>query len=200
MNLTARHRQVVAGAVAAGAEDAARKLAASTGREWEVSSGVFSDGPAERFRSFFGGTIQPHFGALLSDQDGRDLVVLVLFTKSSGRLAAAEFARVMGAKQPGSDERDRLAVAELANIVAHGVVGAVADALDALILLTPAEVSDGTRLSLLDRALARFTDKECFMMVANLRLRAPEAELEALLAFVVERSVLMRLLEAGAPR
>jgi hypothetical protein len=199
MNLTAPQRRVVASAVTQGAEDSARKLAAATGREWEVSAEVLSDGPADRFRMFLGGTIQPHFGALLTDQRNEGLAVLVLFPAPSGRLAAAEFARVMGAKTASSGERDRLAIAELSNIVAHGLVGAVADAFDALILLTPSEMLDGTRIDLLDRTLARFTGKDCFMMVAHLRLRSPQAELEAFLAIVIERSLLIRLLGAAAP-
>lgn len=195
MNLEPAQRRVVAAALAAGAQDAAERLAKATKKSWSISSDVLSDGPADRFRLMLGGTVQPHLGALLPEKDRKPIVVVVIFPAQSARRVVDDFVAGFGAWLSKIKNVDEAAIGELANIVANALTARLADALGTLIELAPAQVATATRLQHLENALARFEGKDCFMMVGRLELRSDAAAIEGYAAFVVERAFLAALLE-----
>jgi chemotaxis protein CheY-P-specific phosphatase CheC len=166
---------------------------------WTVSRTVLSDGPADRFRAVMGGSIQPHLGAYLPMQDRSPLAVLVIFPAKSATALAKAFTSGYGAKVSQLPNLDQLAVSEIANILAHALAGALADALGTMFILASPQVTAGSKLTLLDAALEHFKGKERFLMVSQLSIATPVLSAECSLAFRAEDSLMARLFEGARP-
>jgi chemotaxis protein CheY-P-specific phosphatase CheC len=195
MNLSAAQRKIVSEALAAGTKLAAETLAKATRRPWDAETEVLSDGPADRFHLYLGGTIQPHFGAFFTEQSRHPVAAAVLFPAESAREAAADFTEGLGASAAKIPDLEKAAVGELANIVSHALVGRLGDALGVVIVLSAPSVSVATRGEHLENA-ADWIGRDSFMLLSHMTLTSGERRIETWLAFLSDPAFLSRALEA----
>lgn len=192
MSLSENQRALVLEALAKGTRRGAEKLAALSNVTWSIVAETLSEGSVESLRAREDGGSQPHFGAYLPMGDGSSLSVLILFPAEDGKILARTFAPGPGDRTNDVPRAERHAVAEIANGMSHALIGALADALGALIVLAAPLVALGPRQSLMDAALDKFRGNEGLAVLSRISLTAPKASAKADVLVLVETDLLRR--------
>ena len=143
-------RKVLTAIVAAGAEECAAKLADFTHHPWSVESVTLSLDEAGPFAALMEGVAADTYGCTITFPGGS---FLLLYSGKSGYLISSAFTRDFQDRVEGMSKREVLALGEASNILINPLVGRLAKAWGASLIISSPKTAISSRRDHLTRAL-----------------------------------------------
>jgi len=152
MKFSAEAEKILLDLIEAGVSASADSLAAVSHTTWTTQSqSISTEGPGtvEGLRAKLAGDAAEHYGAFLSMPGA---VFLLMLPKKGGPDLARAFlgGRTRG---PGTNVREGVCIAEIANVVVNSIANTMADACDAAFLLSAPTMVLGSKESFLTMAM-----------------------------------------------
>lgn len=177
-----------------GVSASADKLAAVSMTTWSTQTLSVKQVPLQDLQSPAGAGEGEHYGCYFTMTGG---VFLVLFPKTSGpSLAQAFLAKRPDAKNP-TPLQVRDAVAEVANIVVHGIANRMADACDGVFFLSAPQSATGSKEALIKAAPQKIsTTPDSFTLMAYVHMASEQLSSDCAIVLLLGAAWRERLLQA----
>src|SRR3989338_8015038 len=162
MNLTDSSQRCLLQIIGEGLDKSIERLAKISRTNWEMQTVSLDTGSSSHFSSILAADSKDHYGTYFWMPHG---FLIVLFAQS-GLAVADSFLSDLSKKTESLDHLRQNALAEISNIVANAVAGALADACDVSIMISSPQMACGRKKELFNDALAKFKSEgeNCIVM------------------------------------
>ncbi|MFC1679766.1 hypothetical protein ACFL2T_06100 [Elusimicrobiota bacterium] len=193
MNLTLGQRDAIARHLQTGVTRCGERLAKMSGTEWGVMSTSVNEIPAVRLLSWFHRTKGKHVGANLRARKGLTLEVLTLFPDKSARSITTAVTEQYADRLARLPQLVPMTIAEVSNIMAQGLVGALADGFDEIVILSSPEVDWGEKSELLAWGFERYDGRKDVLLMSHVEFYSKNLAATCNVVIIVGVSTLRRL-------
>jgi hypothetical protein len=183
------------GAVAAGAEAGAKRLAEATRDPWRVAGVALSVADEGPFAAEHASVAGDHYGSHFTFPGGS---VLVLFSGKSGFLVASAFTRDHEEAVEHLSKRESLILGEVANILLNPLIAHLADVWDQHILVSAPRTKIASPREHLAAALERYRNAEPLAASFFISLASSRLSGECRVLLFLDRSLVGRISAGGA--
>lgn len=194
MTLSAVQKDALTRLVEAGASRAASAMEKLSLTHWDFVISSVSEFAASRLAAAVRTDADLYLGACFRSRLGPPLTVLILFPKESAQAVAEAFARPHAERMANLPDPLRPVIGEVANIMAQGVIGALADEHSLTLILSSPAMLDGTRSSILAPLLADYNRRLDLILVSRIEMSSKKLSAECSVILVLSGDALQSLL------
>lgn len=197
MSLNLKETETLTRLLETGTVRSADLLGKMSRTEWGVMSSSIKEMSVVRVLAWFQRTEGKHVGARFRSGSSLPLDVLVLFSEPSARAVTDAVTKPFGAMRELKN-LVALTIGEVSNVMAQSVLGTLADAYGASIILSAPEVQEGTKVDLLAKALDAYDGREDLFLMSHVDMFSENLSAECSMIVTVNAAALRRLLAKSA--
>lgn len=194
MSLSNEEAAVVRAVVREGADASARRLAEITYEEWTVDA-VQSGESEEAFADVLAHVAADTYGSHLSFPGGS---FLLLYSGKSAYLIATAFTRDFQDRVESLPKRDALALSEVSNILLNPMMGRLAKAAGAALIISAPKTGIASKRDHFIQAVARYKDAGSFPVVVRVKLASARLNSSCLMLLFLDPAAASAF--AGGPK
>lgn len=194
MKLSAQETALVRAVVREGAQACASRLAEITYNPWSVDE-VDSAESEEAFADLLAGVAADTYGSHLTFPGGS---FLLLYSGKSAYLIATAFTRDFQDRVESLPKRDAHALGEVSNIMLNPMMGRLAKAAGAPLIISAPKTGIASRRDHFAQAVARYEDAGSFPVVVRVRLGSSQLHSQCLLLLLLDPATASAF--AGGPK
>lgn len=192
MSLSYRESDAFTQALQAGVRRGSERLERMSACEWGIMASSVNEIPPVRMLSWFSRSREQYLG--VGFRAGLPLELLILFPLDCAEGVAAAVARPVLEKVRALPDWVSLTMAEVGNVLAHGVVGVLAEQFKAEIHLSSPIVSRGRKVDLTERALSGYDGRSDILLMSHFDIFSPGLKAESSWVILADSEGLRRLL------
>ncbi|PCI34845.1 MAG: hypothetical protein COB53_11540 [Elusimicrobia bacterium] len=197
MNLKPESLEIFTGLIEEGVSRSADALAKMSRTEWGVMSSSTKEIPAVRMLSWFDKSKVPHVAASFDSEDGFPMSIILLFSEKGAQAVTDAVTQPFSERLSRMNDLVRLTVGEVSNIVAHGIIGALADKFGQTVILTVPDVRVGPKADILAKALVRYDGRKDIILLSHVDMFSKDLSAECSIVLVIDESSLIELFAAA---
>jgi len=180
--------------IEAGVAHSAELLGLMSKTQWGIMTSSVNEIPVVRLISWFHREKSRCIGAILRARAEVPLEFLILFNESSARAVAESVVKPVEDKIRSFPDWVSMSVGEISNVLAQGVIGALADAMDTMIILSAPEVKEGTRSQILSEALEAYDGRQDMLVTSQVNMYSENLSAECNMIIIINADCLRRML------
>ena len=194
MSLSLQQRRIVQEYISLGISRSTGKLEKLSGKSWGLMSAGTAQMTAVGMLSWFRRNKENHY-AVKFDTDSEPLIeVLLMFSESSAKAITDAVIKPYGEKMRGLKNIVGLTIGEVSNILSHGVVGQLADAMETEIILSVPSVTQGPKVDLMAAAFESYDGRKDSLLMSHIELYSEKLMSECSIVTILNtKSVQSRL-------
>jgi len=194
MKLRSGQKEVLSRLLEVGVTRSAELLGKMSRTKWSVVASSVSEIPVVRLLTWFQRDGGRYLGARFISHDPLSLRFLVIFPDRSSKAVTASVTRPYAGKMRDFPDIVRSTIGEVSNILAQGIVGAVADEFGAKVIFSSPEVNDGTKTNLFAGVLGDYDARKDMLMMAQIDMCSEDLTAECSVIMIAGVESLQRLL------
>lgn len=199
MELSEREKRTVTRLIEDGVVRSTDRLGKLSHTEWSVTSSSIKEMPVVRVLSWFARSKSPHVAALFRSDTEFPLEFLVLFSEKSAKSVTAAVTGPFSERLKSFDNLVQLTIGEVSNIVAQSVLGVLADAYGASIILSMPEVRVGSKADLMVGALGNYDGRCDTLLMSHVDMYAENLAAECSMVMIANTEGIRKLLKKSQP-
>ena len=195
MELNPKSRQLFTSLIEEGVSRSADALGKMSRTEWGVISSSTNEIPAVRLLSWFHRDKTPHVAAGFESDKDFPLEVVLLFSEKGAKAVTEAVTKQFSERLRRMDDLVRLTIGEVSNIVAHSIIGALADKFDRTVILSVPDVRVGPKAEVLEKSLERYDGRNDAILLSHVEMFSENLAAECSMVLVVNEAALAELFE-----
>lgn len=199
MELSEQEKETVTRLVEAGVVRSTDRLGKLSHTEWGVTSSSIKEMPVVRVLSWFARSKSPHVAALFRSDTEFPLEFLVLFSEKSAKSVTAAVTGPFSERLKSLDNLVQLTIGEVSNIMAQSVLGVLADAYGASVILSIPEVRVGSKADLMVGALGNYDGRRDTLLMSHVDMYAENLAAECSMVMIANTEGMQKLLKKSQP-
>jgi chemotaxis protein CheY-P-specific phosphatase CheC len=194
MNLTLTQKEIVTRLIEAGVNRSTELLGRMSHTKWGIVTSSINEIPVVRLLSWYQRDDSPHVGARFKSRADVPLEFLILFPAKSSQSVTDAVTKPYAERMGKLPDLVKLTIGEVSNVLAQGVIGAVADEYDLTIILSVPEVVQGSKAEILSNVLGDYDGREDILMMSHIDMYAENLSADCSMIIVVNAESLRRIL------
>lgn len=200
MPLSLKKRRIVQEHVSSGIARCAGKLEKLSRCEWGLMSSGTAEMTAVGMLSWFRRNKEKHYSVKFISSSGLIIEILLLFSESGAKTITEAVIRPYGERMRKLKDVVSLTIGEVGNILSHGVVGALADALQTGIILSIPKLEAGPKVELLAGAFDSYDGRTDSLLLSHVELYSPALMAECSIVTILNTASVEKRLRAARLR
>jgi len=198
MNLKPRDMETFTALIEEGVSRSAEALAKMSRTEWGVMSASTKEIPAVRLLSWFERSKIQHVAASFESDEDFPMEMILLFSEKGARSVTDAVTKPFSERLTRMNDLMRLTIGEVSNIVAHGVIGSLADKFDQTVILSVPQVRVGPKAEILAKSLERYDGRNDVILLSHVDMFSENLAAECSMVLVVNEAALVELFAAAS--
>jgi len=194
VNMSEVQKEKVTRLLESGVAHSTELLGLMSKTQWGIMTSSVNEIPVVRLLSWFQREKSPCIGARLRARADVPLEFLILFNESSAKAVAEAVTKPIEDKIRSLPDWVAVSIGEISNVLAQGVIGALADALDTMIILSVPEVQKGARSRILSEALEAYDGRQDLLVTSQVNMYSENLAAECSMIIIVNADCLRRML------
>ncbi|MDE2291422.1 MAG: hypothetical protein KGL53_05010 [Elusimicrobia bacterium] len=196
MALTLAERERIQALIEEGVSRSTDRLGKLSRTQWGVMSSSTNEIPAVRLLSWFQRAQEDHVAATLRVSEDIPTEAVMIFSGKSAQSVTDAVVRPWAEKMKALPNLVELTIGEVANILAHSVIGALADQFGKTVILSVPEVRRGPKVELMARALERYDGRRDVLLMSHVEMYSTDLAAECSMILIVDSQTLQDLVKA----
>jgi len=194
VNLTLAQKEIVTRLIESGVNRSTELLGRMSHTKWGIVTSSINEIPVVRLLSWYQRENAPHVGARFKSRADVPLEILILFPAKSSNSVTTAVTKPYGERMGKLPDLVKLTIGEVSNVLAQGVIGAVADEYDLTIILSVPEVLQGSKAEILSTVLGDYDGREDILMMSHIDMYAENLSADCSMIIIVNAESLRRIL------
>ncbi|MBI5242583.1 MAG: hypothetical protein HY922_02725 [Elusimicrobia bacterium] len=194
MNLTLAQKETVTRLIESGVGRSTDLLGRMSHTKWGIVTSSINEIPVVRLLSWFQRDNGPHMGVRFRSRADVPLEFLILFTGRGAKSVTEAVTKPYAGKLEKLPDIQKLTIGEVSNVLAQGVIGAVANEYDLTIILSVPEVIEGTKTDILAAVLGDYDGRQDILMMSHIDMYSENLSAECSMVIIVNADSLQRIL------
>ncbi|MFH2202454.1 MAG: hypothetical protein ABIJ96_05035 [Elusimicrobiota bacterium] len=186
MELTERERRAIQGQFSAGVTRCTSQIEKLSRTQWGLMSTGSQQMTAVGMLSWFRRNKEKHYAVKFSSTSELLIEVLFLYAQGSAEAVCDVVTRPYREKMSKLSNLVTLTVGEVSNILGHGIVGALADAIEVPIILSVPQISEGPKVDLLADAFKDYDGRKDTLLLSQVELYSMSLKAECTILFILD--------------
>ncbi|TBR24045.1 hypothetical protein EPO15_04790 [bacterium] len=195
MNLSVREMERIQALIEEGVVRSTDRLGKLSRTQWGVMSSSTNEIPAVRLLSWFQRAKEQHVAATLRAPGEIPTEAVLVFSAKSAEAVAEAVTKPWAAQMKALPNLVELTIGEVSNILAQSVIGALADQFEKTVILSVPEVSRGTKVELMSRALDRYDGRKDVLLMSHVEMYSNDLAADCSMVLIVDSATLQSLVK-----
>ncbi len=179
-----------------GVANSAEALAKMSRTEWGVVSSSTKEIPAVRLLSWFERSKMEHVAASFNSNSDFPMDIILMFSEKGAQAVTDAVTKPFSERLTRMNDLMRLTIGEVSNIVAHGIIGTLADKFDQTVILTVPEVKVGPKAEILAKSLERYDGRKDVILLSHVDMFSENLAAECSMVLVIDEESLVEMFSA----
>jgi chemotaxis protein CheY-P-specific phosphatase CheC len=193
MNLTLQEKDALTRQLETGVSRASEKLGKLSKTEWGIMTSSIKEIPPVRLLSWFNRCDKEHVSARFRCAESVPLEILVLFPVSSAQTVTEAVVKPFAERMGKIPNLVEATIGEVSNIMAQGLISAMADDFDQILILSVPEMGRDRKVKLLSQALEAYDGREDVLLMSHIEMYSESLSAECGMVVWVKIAALRNL-------